>query len=172
MKRRDLLRHLRQHGCECLREGGNHSWWHHPSLNRSSAVPRHSQINNLLVVKICKDLGVPRPYRLLRSYLVPVRPAVPCGSTRCSSPRHVDGHPRNHRGSEHRARLALLARSMGAKLPESCRPILDASTAGCRRHHVARLHAFGWVLGPDFRPGSALQPRSGAQLLPILSSGD
>lgn len=25
MKRRDLVRHLRAHGCEFLREGGNHS---------------------------------------------------------------------------------------------------------------------------------------------------
>ncbi len=30
MKRRDLLRHLSLHGCELLREGANHSWWHQP----------------------------------------------------------------------------------------------------------------------------------------------
>ncbi len=27
MKRRDLIRHLLDHGCELVREGGNHSWW-------------------------------------------------------------------------------------------------------------------------------------------------
>ena len=32
-------------------------------------------------------------------------------------------------------------------------PQLDAITAACRQHHVARLHAFGSVLRPDFRPG-------------------
>jgi len=26
MKRKDLLRHLQNEGCELLREGGNHSW--------------------------------------------------------------------------------------------------------------------------------------------------
>ncbi|MFM7549787.1 MAG: type II toxin-antitoxin system HicA family toxin [Cyanobacteriota bacterium] len=61
MKRRDLLRHLPQHGCALLREGGNHSWWHHPQLNRRSAIPRHNEIKELLVRKICRDLAVPAP---------------------------------------------------------------------------------------------------------------
>ena len=61
MKRRDLLRHLSAQGCELLREGGNHSWWHQPELNRRSAIPRHNEINVLLVLKICKDLGIPKP---------------------------------------------------------------------------------------------------------------
>jgi hypothetical protein len=30
MKRRELLRHLNNHGCELIREGGNHSWWLNP----------------------------------------------------------------------------------------------------------------------------------------------
>lgn len=58
MKRGDLLRHLREHGCELLREGGNHSWWHNPEQNRRSAVPRHTEINDYLARKICKDLGI------------------------------------------------------------------------------------------------------------------
>lgn len=61
MKRRAVLAHLRKHGCEFLREGGRHSWWHNPQLGRRSAVPRHSEIVDLLVRKICKDLGVPPP---------------------------------------------------------------------------------------------------------------
>ena len=48
MKRRDLLRHLTTHG-----------WWHNPSLNRRSAVPRHSEINDHLAKKICNDLSIP-----------------------------------------------------------------------------------------------------------------
>ncbi len=59
MKRRQSLRHLRGNGCELLREGGNHSWWHNPAQNRRSAVPRHTEINDILANKICKDLGVP-----------------------------------------------------------------------------------------------------------------
>ena len=61
MKRRDLLRHLAQYGCTLLREGGNHSWWHQPELNRRSAIPRHNEIKELLARKIRIDLGIPRP---------------------------------------------------------------------------------------------------------------
>lgn len=59
MKRRDLIRYLHLQGCELLREGGSHSWWHNPKQNKRSAVPRHTEINDNLVKKICKDLGVP-----------------------------------------------------------------------------------------------------------------
>jgi mRNA interferase HicA len=58
MKRNKLLKHLRSHGCELLREGGRHSWWHNPSQNRRSAIPRHTEINDILAKKICKDLGI------------------------------------------------------------------------------------------------------------------
>ena len=61
MKRRDLIRHLTAHGCSLLREGGARSWRHNPDLNRRSAVPRHTEVNDHLVRKICKDLGVPSP---------------------------------------------------------------------------------------------------------------
>ncbi|MFQ6114482.1 MAG: type II toxin-antitoxin system HicA family toxin [bacterium] len=59
MKRKELLRYLRSCGCELLREGGRHSWWHNPVLNKRSAVPRHTEINDALAKKICKDLGIP-----------------------------------------------------------------------------------------------------------------
>jgi len=59
MKRKELLRHLRSQGCEFIREGGKHSWWYNPSLNKRSAVPRHNEIVDVLASKICKDLGVP-----------------------------------------------------------------------------------------------------------------
>jgi predicted nucleotidyltransferase len=32
---------------------------------------------------------------------------------------------------------------------------LQAIIAACRRHRVARLHAFGSVLRPDYRPGES-----------------
>ena len=59
MKRVALLKHLRDHGCVLVREGGNHSWWANPAQNRRSSVPRHSEIVDLLARKICKDLGIP-----------------------------------------------------------------------------------------------------------------
>jgi mRNA interferase HicA len=58
MKRSKLLRYLRSQGCEFIREGGSHSWWHNPALNKRSAVPRHNEVNDVLARKICKDLGV------------------------------------------------------------------------------------------------------------------
>lgn len=58
MKRNDLLEYLRSQGCELLREGGKHSWWHNIETNKKSAIPRHNEINDILVKKICKDLGV------------------------------------------------------------------------------------------------------------------
>lgn len=59
MKRRQLVKYLRSHGCELLREGGRHSWWHNPGQNRRSAIPRHTEIQDALAKKICRDLGVP-----------------------------------------------------------------------------------------------------------------
>ncbi len=59
MKRNELLRYLRSQGCDLLREGGNHSWWHNLSQNKRSAIPRHNEIKDILAKKICKDLGVP-----------------------------------------------------------------------------------------------------------------
>lgn len=59
MKRGELIRHLRAHGCVLLREGARHSWWHNPALNKRTAVPRHNEISDVLANKICKDLGIP-----------------------------------------------------------------------------------------------------------------
>ncbi|WP_395717707.1 type II toxin-antitoxin system HicA family toxin [Prosthecobacter sp.] len=61
MKLRDLLKHLHEHGCEFLREGGNHSVYVNRRARKSSAVPRHREINDFLVNKICKDLEIPKP---------------------------------------------------------------------------------------------------------------
>ena len=58
MKRRELIKFLNSQGCEFIREGGRHSWWINPELNKRSAIPRHSEINDILEKKICKDLGV------------------------------------------------------------------------------------------------------------------
>ncbi len=61
MKRRDLIRHLETQGCEFLREGGNHTVYANRALKKTSAVPRHKEVNDFLVYKICKDLGIPKP---------------------------------------------------------------------------------------------------------------
>ncbi|MCL2161044.1 MAG: type II toxin-antitoxin system HicA family toxin [Betaproteobacteria bacterium] len=61
MKRRDLVAHLQTHGCKLLREGASHSWWGHAESGKRSAVPRHTEINNHLTRKICRDLGILEP---------------------------------------------------------------------------------------------------------------
>jgi mRNA interferase HicA len=60
MKRREFVRHLSEHGCVLIREGGNHSWWGNRTKNKRSAVPRHNEINDHLAKKICKDLDIPK----------------------------------------------------------------------------------------------------------------
>jgi mRNA interferase HicA len=59
MKRKKLLKYLSSKGCKLQREGAKHSWWVNPGLNKRSSIPRHTEISDILVKKICKDLGVP-----------------------------------------------------------------------------------------------------------------
>ena len=59
MKRSSLLKHLRQHGCVLKREGGSHSLWTNPANGVVEAVPRHTEISNVLANKICRNLGIP-----------------------------------------------------------------------------------------------------------------
>jgi hypothetical protein len=63
MKRGDLLRHLRLHGCYLRREGGSPSLWANPATGHIEAVPRHTELSDLLARKICKKLSVPDPKR-------------------------------------------------------------------------------------------------------------
>ncbi len=58
MKRNEFTTYLRSQGCQLLREGAKHSWWINPALNKRSAIPRHSEIKDIVAKKICKDLGV------------------------------------------------------------------------------------------------------------------
>jgi mRNA interferase HicA len=61
MKRRDLIRHLDRNGCQLLREGGRHSVYYNLANNHTSAVPRHNEVKENLVRRICKDLDIPQP---------------------------------------------------------------------------------------------------------------
>ena len=57
----DPIRHLEQHGCEFLRQGSNHTMYVNRKARRSSAVPRHRELNDFLARKICDDLLIQRP---------------------------------------------------------------------------------------------------------------
>jgi len=58
MKRRALLKHLKRHGCELLREGSRHSIYWNPANRKTTSVPRHREIVDKLAIKICKDLDI------------------------------------------------------------------------------------------------------------------
>ena len=59
MKRNELLRFLRRHGCILKREGAAHSLWMNPENGIVESIPRHIEIPNLLAKKIIKRLDIP-----------------------------------------------------------------------------------------------------------------
>jgi predicted RNA binding protein YcfA (HicA-like mRNA interferase family) len=59
VKRESLLRYLRLHGCYLKREGGSHSLWTNPATGQTEAIPRHTEVADLLARKICRGLSVP-----------------------------------------------------------------------------------------------------------------
>ena len=61
MKRKDLIRHLRKNRCIFIREGARHSVFFNPLIQKSSTIPRHTEIDNFLAKKICRDLGIESP---------------------------------------------------------------------------------------------------------------
>ncbi len=52
---------MEEQGCEFLREGGNHTVYVNRARRKASSVPRHREINDFLVRKICRDLEIPEP---------------------------------------------------------------------------------------------------------------
>ena len=61
MKRRELLRHLQQHGARSFVRAAGIPGGLIPGKKRRSAIPRHNEIDDYLARKICKDLDVPKP---------------------------------------------------------------------------------------------------------------
>ena len=58
MNRRKFLQYLKENHCLLFREGKRHSVFYNHKTNRTSTVPRHNEIDDFLVNKICKDLGI------------------------------------------------------------------------------------------------------------------
>ncbi len=61
MKQKELLRHLRRHGCFLKRQGASHALRMNPSTGWTEAVPRHVEIPDNLARKICRCLSIPEP---------------------------------------------------------------------------------------------------------------
>jgi len=43
-----------------LREGKRHTVYYNPVKGKTSTVPRHTEIDDMLAKKICKDLEIPK----------------------------------------------------------------------------------------------------------------
>jgi len=61
LKRRDLERHLAEHGCNLIREGANHEIWANPPLDLRAPMPRHREIPIGTARAICRQLGIRAP---------------------------------------------------------------------------------------------------------------
>ena len=57
MKRRQLIRHLKEKGCELRREGSRHSIYWNLRIARRQRFPRHVEVETL-AMEICKQLGI------------------------------------------------------------------------------------------------------------------
>jgi predicted RNA binding protein YcfA (HicA-like mRNA interferase family) len=60
MKRRDLIQHIKDHGCYLDREGAHHSIYRNPASGRCAPVPRHREIKETTARTICDQLVIPR----------------------------------------------------------------------------------------------------------------
>lgn len=58
MKLKFFLKHLRAQKCILLLEGRSHSILINPATDTTQTVPRHTEISELLVKKICKKLAI------------------------------------------------------------------------------------------------------------------
>jgi predicted RNA binding protein YcfA (HicA-like mRNA interferase family) len=61
LDRRELVRHLEDHGCEFVREGGNHTIYRNPATGRIRSILRYCEVKNTTAREICKGLGIGPP---------------------------------------------------------------------------------------------------------------
>ena len=57
MKRKDLIRQLKQNGWEII-HGGNHDLAKHPDRKVKLTIPRHNEINEHTAKGILRDAGL------------------------------------------------------------------------------------------------------------------
>ncbi len=57
MKRRDLIRELKDLGCEFIRHGSKHDWYRSIITGECQPIPRHREIRESLAKHIIKKLS-------------------------------------------------------------------------------------------------------------------
>jgi predicted RNA binding protein YcfA (HicA-like mRNA interferase family) len=60
VNRREVARHLEEHGFRLIREGGNHSIY--SDGKRVVPLKRHSRIDRITANQICKQAGIPAKF--------------------------------------------------------------------------------------------------------------
>jgi len=60
MKRNQLIKHITENGCIFKREGSSHSIYMNLNTGKRTAIPRHTEINDVICNEICKQLGIPK----------------------------------------------------------------------------------------------------------------
>ena len=60
MKKRVLMRHLKEHNCfPTGRQTGSHAQFRNMDNGKWTVVPIHNDINEITALGICKQLGIP-----------------------------------------------------------------------------------------------------------------
>ena len=60
MKREKLFKYLKEYNCGTLREGKKHTIVINRDNDKVTSVPRHADVNDKLIISICKDLDIPK----------------------------------------------------------------------------------------------------------------
>ena len=60
VSRREVVRHLEEHGFNLIREGGNHSIY--SDGKRVIPVKRHNRIDRITANQLCKQAGIPAKF--------------------------------------------------------------------------------------------------------------
>lgn len=58
MKRKEFIKELKKQGCILLRHGSRHDVYLNPATGQKQPVPRHTEIDDMLVKHIRKYLGL------------------------------------------------------------------------------------------------------------------
>ena len=56
------MQYLRRYGCFIKREGSKHTLVQNVNNGTRETIPRHIEIDNVLVKKICRRLKIPDPF--------------------------------------------------------------------------------------------------------------
>jgi len=62
VKREEFLRYLNEYGCVVKREGARHTIICNINNGVLETLPRHKEIDNVLIKKICRRLKIPVPF--------------------------------------------------------------------------------------------------------------